>query len=126
MDRREHSWRGVGVYFGWALAALFFSACASSSHSVFQHPATALVLTQWVVVNRGSPILAVFHNEDDDEWMFFADVNPEVDVQVSVALDELIKRDESLGSLSDLPPGWKATRERKSSPWVRQKLSANK
>ena len=95
------------------LTALFLCGCASSSHSIFEKPSAAVVVTQWVVVNKGMPILAAFHTAGDEEWMFFADVNPTVDVQVSVTLEELLKLDESLKELFDLPAGWKATRERK-------------
>jgi len=100
--------------------------CASSSLSIFQNPATAVVNTQWVVVNKGFPVLVAFHNEEHDEWIFFADVNPSVDVQVSVALEELLKLDGTLKELSDLPAGWKATREKKGGPWKREKLAVSK
>ena len=104
------------------LTALFLCGCASSSHSIFEKPSAAVVVTQWVVVNKGMPILAAFHTAGDEEWMFFADVNPTVDVQVSVTLEELLKLDESLKDLSDLPAEWKATREKKSGAWKREKL----
>ena len=104
------------------LTALFLCGCASSSHSIFEKPSATVVNTQWVVVNKGLPILAVFHNAGDDDWIFFADVNPTVDVQVSVTLEELLKLDESLKELSNLPAGWKATRERRGGPWHREKL----
>jgi hypothetical protein len=102
------------------LGASFLLGCSSSSSSIFQKPADAVVLTQWVVVNKGMPILAAFHSAGDEEWMFFADTRPIVDVQVSVTLEDLIKLDDSLRELSDLPAGWKATRERKGAPWIRQ------
>ncbi len=111
----------MGFRLGLLLSLTLIAACSSSSVSIFQKPETAVVVTQWVVVNRGLPVLAAFHNEDD-EWMFFADVNPTVDVQVSVTLDELIKLDESLKGLADLPAGWKATRTEKGAPWVRTKI----
>ncbi len=104
------------------LALMANLGCGSSSHSIFQKPAESVVNTQWVVVNKGSPVLAVFHLEPGDEWVFFADVNPTVDVQVSVALEELLKMDKTLSEVSDLPAGWKAIRERKGAPWTRQML----
>jgi hypothetical protein len=107
---------------GFILSTLFLWGCSSSSPSIFQKPARAVVITQWVVVNKGLPILAVFHSAGDEEWMFFADVNPTVDVQVSVTLEDLLKLDESLKELSDLPAGWKATREQKGTSWNRQKI----
>ncbi len=111
--------------------ALFFGVsilcgCASSSLSVFQKAATAVVNTQWVVVNKGLPILVAFHYEENDEWIFFADVNPTVDVQVSVTLEELLKLDGTLKELSDLPAGWKATRQKKGALWKREKLVSPK
>jgi len=104
------------------LAALFLCSCAPSARSIFDKPASAVVNTQWVVMNKGLPILAVFHTAGDEEWIFFADVNPSVDVQVSVTLEDLLKLDESLKDLGDLPAGWKATRGRKGGAWVREKL----
>lgn len=105
-----------------ALIVAEIMGCGSASQSIFQRPSVALVNTQWVVVNRRSTILTVIHSKADDEWMFFADVNPIVDVQVSVPLEELLKLDSTIRELSDLPPGWKATRERKGAPWNRQEL----
>ena len=107
--------------------ALFLSAslllgCSSSAPSIFQKPGNAVVVTQWVVVNKGLPILAAFHYEGGDQWVFLTDVNPTVDVQVSVTLEDLLRTDNTLKELSDLPAGWKATRERKGGPWTRQKL----
>jgi hypothetical protein len=104
------------------VATVLVWGCASSPPSIFQKPATSLVVTQWVVANKGMTILAAFHNASEEEWMFFADVNPTVDVQVSVTLEELLTLDASLKELSDLPAGWKATRDRKGGPWKRQKI----
>ena len=123
MIRRRISGSIVKSCMALLLGAGLFLGCSSSSSSIFQKPADAVVLTQWVVVNKGMPILAAFHNADGEEWMFFADFRPIVDVQVSVTLEDLIKLDESLKELSDLPAGWKATRERKDAPWNRQKIN---
>lgn len=107
---------------GLFLSALCLLGCSSSTPSIFQKPETAVVVTQWVVVNKGLPILAAFHYEAGDQWVFLTDVNPAVDVQVSVTLEDLLTTDKTLKELSDLPAGWKATRERKGGPWTRQKL----
>jgi hypothetical protein len=104
------------------LIAAFLLGCSSSTPSIFQKPASAVVVTQWVVVNKGLPILAAFHYAGEDQWVFLTDVNPTVDVQVSVTLEDLLRTDDTLKELSDLPAGWKATRERKGGPWTRQKL----
>ena len=104
------------------LIGSFLSGCSSTAPSIFQKPATAVVVTQWVVVNKGLPILAAFHYAGEDQWVFLTDVNPTVDVQVSVTLEDLLRTDDTLKELSDLPAGWKATRERKGGPWTRQKL----
>jgi hypothetical protein len=75
-----------------------------------------------VVVNKKQPVLVVFHYLENDEWVFFADVNPTVDVQLNVALQDLLSLDESLKELSDLPPGWKASRREKGGAWKREQL----
>jgi hypothetical protein len=107
----------------WFLLAIsFFAGCSSSSPSIFQKPESSLVLTQRAVVNDKWPVLAVMHFAENDQWAFLADVNPIVDIQVTVTLDDILKFDESLKILSDLPPGWKATRESKDKPWTRQKI----
>lgn len=110
------------ISLGLFLAAAWLLGCTSSAPSIFLKPSTAVVVTQWVVVNKGLPILAAFHYEPEDQWIFFADVNPTVDVQVSVTLEDLLRTDDTLKELFDLPAGWKATRERKGGPWTRQKL----
>ena len=107
---------------GLILVVTLFCGCSSSSHSIFEKPAVAVVNTQWGVVNKALPILAAFHYAGGDEWVFLTDVNPTVDVQVSVTLEDLLKLDKSINELSDLPAGWKATRERKGEPWKREKF----
>jgi hypothetical protein len=114
--------RALKVSLGLFLSTAFFLGCGSSAPSIFQKPASAVVVTQWAVVNKGLPILAAFHYEAGDQWVFLTDVNPTVDVQVSVTLEDLLRTDDTLKELSDLPAGWKATRERKGGPWTRQKL----
>jgi len=78
----------------------------------------AVITTKFVLDNE-SPILYVFHHEDDGMWQFSG--NEELigdnDYKV-VSFQEMIKIDSSILDVVDLPPDYVASRESTASPWT--------
>ncbi|BCV64286.1 hypothetical protein TUM17386_39570 [Shewanella algae] len=78
----------------------------------------AAITTRQVI--RGSfPILMAVHYEDDDSWAFTCGTTNESQDLMLVGMGEIVKRDPSLYSIADLPPGWFATRESVGAEWTR-------
>lgn len=70
-------------------------------------------------VLNGSEILHVTHDEDDGCWQILCgDSHVQEDAKV-VCLGCMVKRDETLLELADLPLGWCADRDNRDSPWER-------
>jgi hypothetical protein len=80
-------------------------------------PNTASITTRQVL--EGAPILLVTHDADDGGWQFLCGTtNDPSDARV-VGLGRMYKRDPTLGELSDLPEGWRASRTSADVPWRR-------
>ncbi|MGH7145854.1 MAG: hypothetical protein ACREJ2_17225, partial [Planctomycetota bacterium] len=57
---------------------------------------------------------------DDGAWQFHPNLGPTSEKDAAVmSLKSIIEIDETILSLADLPQGWNAWRESKSSPWIR-------
>jgi hypothetical protein len=70
---------------------------------------------------QGEPILYAYRDWDDGTWQFFPDRVTEPSHVLLVALKEVYALDQSIGDLSDLPPGWMAHRSTTATPWERRK-----
>jgi hypothetical protein len=83
-------------------------------------PNTACYTTTFVL--DGSPILRVYHDYDGD-WQFHgaSDQPATESVAKLVCLADMIRRDDLLNELYDLPYGWRAERATPSSKWKRSK-----
>lgn len=83
-------------------------------------PNTACFTTSFVLA--GSAILRVYHDFDGD-WQFHGgkEQPSTTDVARIVALSEIIKLDQSLNELADLPYGWGAERKSSRDSWTRFK-----
>ena len=77
------------------------------------------VVTLRSIVIGGEPILLVFHDRDDHGWQFLDGRAFETSNAALVALEEIVKQDPSVLEIANVPPGWKAWRDSKSSPWRR-------
>lgn len=79
-----------------------------------------MVITTKNIVNNRSAILSVWHDADDGMWQFLdgTDVNEE-DAMI-VSLEQIVKIDNSIKEVLDLPLGWVAWREQKGSVWNKQ------
>ena len=83
------------------------------------------VFTTRQIIEEGKPILLVTHDQDDGAWQFHTRKTvPAFEAKV-VALDEIIFCDPSIVELADLPLGWSAVRDSKTSPWKRQPISSS-
>jgi hypothetical protein len=104
---------------------LFFEGCATSSlHKwTFKERPSASVVSEKKIVQGFLPILYVFRDSVDGQWIFLFDEKSGGDEVVIVTLEEIVKIDASVKQLSDLPAGWKAWREAKNTPWSRSKLT---
>ncbi len=72
------------------------------------------------IVNDGDWVYYVTHDHEDGAWQFhpYSGLTPESEAAV-VSLEEMIKLDDSLKLLSDLPCGWHAWRKTFDSEWER-------
>lgn len=94
---------------------------AKPSHSwPFKDAKNTAVFTTKFVLENNQPILHVSHDAEDGAWQFHSDdVAQESDARI-IALSEALDIDPSIAELSDLPEGWKATRQHPSTPWKRE------
>jgi hypothetical protein len=81
---------------------------------------TACFTTTFVL--QGASILRVYHDYDGD-WQFHGSADQPADESVMkvVALEQVVKLDDSVESLHDLPYGWAAERSSPGSQWQRFK-----
>ncbi|MGX8010320.1 hypothetical protein ACVDG8_015830 [Mesorhizobium sp. ORM8.1] len=96
----------------------------------FEDPRNVAVLSDRSIFKRGDWIAYVVHEADDDDnyndeggsWQFHSSdkQNRECEVML-VGLEQVVRLDESLLALADLPKGWHAWRTSKLSPWQRAK-----
>ncbi|MFD2056541.1 hypothetical protein ACFSQT_26725 [Mesorhizobium calcicola] len=82
----------------------------------------AVISTRKVFSSAGW-IAYVSHDDDDESWQFYGD-EAEIDQDdlILVALVEVVELDQTVAQLADLPLGWHAWRDTKTSPWKRAKM----
>ncbi len=89
----------------------------------FDDPLNVAVFTVRSILKQGKPILYVSHDEDDGAWQFHTGREPKEEESSIVALKSIVKIDESIKELADLPYGWCAWRESVNDPWKREKIN---
>ena len=94
----------------------------SSKNWAFKEEPSASVVTQKKIADGDLPILYVFRDSVDGQWIFLSDEKSGGDEVIVMTLDEIVRIDASVKQISGLPPGWKAWREAKDKPWYRSKL----
>ena len=101
-----------------------FWGCATSSLNnwTFKEQRSVTVVTEKVIVDGLSPILYVFRDSVDGQWIFLSNEKSTGDEVTFITLEAIVKIDDSVKQLSDLLAGWKAWRETKDKPWNRSKL----
>jgi hypothetical protein len=83
-----------------------------------QSPETAAITTRQVI-EEIEEIHVVVHYSDDHSWAFLCGTTDEKGDGRVTTMGEALAFDETLATIADLPPGWKAWRERVGSPWQR-------
>ena len=83
---------------------------------------TAVFTTSFVIIDN-KDITAVYHDEEDGAWQFFSDDSFEDYTEVAkiVGLGQILKRDNTLYEIADLPPGYFAHRKFKGDKWIVEK-----
>ena len=91
----------------------------------FDDPPNVAVIADRRIVDGSAWIAYVSHDADDGGWQFLTD-DPgparEDDAAV-VGLRTILRLDESIAELADLPIGWHAWRVSRMSPWERAKTA---
>ena len=86
----------------------------------FDQPRNCAAITIRPIVFDGAPILHATH--DDHGWPFLGREDADEAQGAVVALSTIVRLDPSVLDVADLPPGWHAWRESRSSPWQRSRL----
>lgn len=85
----------------------------------FDQPPDCAVISLRSIVFGGEPILYVSHDVDDHGWQFLGAGDVKESDAAVVGLEEIVKLDPSVLHVADMPPGWHAWRQSKSSQWQR-------
>jgi hypothetical protein len=88
----------------------------------FQDAKNVAVFTVPAVMRGEADITHVYHHEEDGAWEFHAagECAEENDVKV-LALEEIVKLDDSFNELSSLPCGWEASRSGRGARWIKRR-----
>jgi len=90
----------------------------------FDQPPNCAVFTLRSIIVGGAPILHVTHDEEDHGWQFLGAGDVDMKDAALVGLGEIVAHDASVLEVADMPPGWRAWRPSKSSPWQRSPQKA--
>lgn len=85
----------------------------------FDRPAKTPAITTRQVLERKEEIHVAVHYADDGTWAFLCGTTDAKDDGRVITLADAVKLDETLASIADLPPGWKAWRESRTAAWQR-------
>jgi hypothetical protein len=72
------------------------------------------------VLDDGMPVVFVIHYSEDESWAFLSGEAFSPDRGLLVSMGNVVRRDPSLLSIADLPPGWVATRDSADGRWLRR------
>jgi hypothetical protein len=89
----------------------------------FEDPKNVAVISTRKIFRRGGWIAYASHDDDEDQaWQFYGnEAEVDYDDLILVGLVEVVELDETVAQLADLPVGWHAWRDTKTSPWRRGK-----
>jgi hypothetical protein len=87
----------------------------------FEDPTKLAVITTRRIVQGERSILLVVHDVDGD-WQFLDGEAADTSSAMVVGLGNIVKRDESLRILADLPCGWRAWRANANISWQRSEI----
>jgi hypothetical protein len=106
------------------MASFFsFSKATAQTKKAFTEELNTAVFTTKFVISDNKEITYVTHDADDGAWQFFSEDKFEDYEEVAkiVGLGQIIKRDESILELADMPVGYYAFRKSKKDKWVIKK-----
>ena len=83
----------------------------------FQESKNTMVFTCVHILEGKADICYVTHDEDDGAWQFLCGQDHTMADARLMSLKEIVKKDPSIGVLSDMPLGCGATRESKTTEW---------
>ena len=87
----------------------------------FSELPSVMVITTKNIVKGKLPILSVFHDDDDGMWQFLDGIEINEDRVMIISMEEIVRIDDTVQQLADLPLGWVAWRDSVESPWQRQR-----
>jgi hypothetical protein len=90
----------------------------------FNESGNTAVFTTKFVLNDGKEITTVYHYEEDGAWQFSSSDEFEDFEEVAriVKIDEIVKLDNTLLDVADLPEGFMAFRNSKIDKWEIKKI----
>lgn len=82
------------------------------------------VFTSRRILCQSEWIYYVTHDEDDGAWQFhpYSGLTTESEAAIT-SLETMVKLDDSLTDISDLPLGWHAWRKSKDSKWIKAPMN---
>jgi len=84
---------------------------------------TAIITTKYVL-DDNSPILFVYHYDEDGAWEFLGGENPNDQDYRIISLEEIINIDSTILEIIFLPIGYYAIRKNKEDKWEIHKIRA--
>ena len=85
----------------------------------FLEDKNTMVITTKAIINGQNDILLVSHDADDGIWEFLDGEEVVEENARIVSIAEMVKIDGSINKVYDLPVGWIAYRENKTTEWLR-------
>ena len=93
--------------------------------NLFSENDQIMVITTKSILYGYKPVLYVSHDDDDGIWQFLDGEDVCEENAYIVSLSEILKIDDSLNSLYDLPRGYIAYRQAKGDKWKRENLDSD-
>ncbi|WP_406698784.1 hypothetical protein V5E97_07845 [Singulisphaera sp. Ch08] len=90
-----------------------------SNNWAFAESQTHAVVTLKQITEGEAPILLVYHEKGDGDWLFLDGGPFSVEEASLVPLQMIATLDPSIAELATLPPGWTARRSARDMPWQR-------
>ena len=104
-----------------------FTSCQKPVTKKFKESEKTAVFTTKFVALENKEITSVYHYEEDNSWQFYSSDEFEnyEDVAMLVALGQIIKRDQTILEIADLPLGHFAHRKSRGEKWIIEKMKQN-
>lgn len=90
----------------------------------FSDPPNVATFTVKQILDKTSPILLVYHDDEDGGWQFLTGQALDMNDARLVSLKEIYVIDKSIAEIANLPLGWQATRANAHSSWLKVKIES--